>query len=140
MYSKPKCLCILHSIQFAFIFIFFILFVFVSVVLIILFVPFTCFQGLWMVMVLAKSQLLIFQRDGSYFVMQVEMDQWRAAIGGFQTSMQKIIRTHKIIWPCSILSQIIKLCWLCYNAIAISVLVLPLAIIIQFLSAHCSNA
>ena len=92
------------------------------------------------VFVLEKSQLNIFQREGSYSVMTVEINQWRAAIGGFQTSMQNIVRTPKIIWLISILSQCIKLYWLCCSFIVISVLVLPLTIMIQFLSVHCLKA
>ena len=68
--------------------------------------------------------------------MPVEVNQWRAAIGTFRISTQKSFRLSKLVRPFSLLYQIIKLYWLCCCFVAFSVLVLPLAMIVQFVAVH----
>ena len=65
--------------------------------------------------------------------MPVEVNQWRATIGCFRPSMQKSPPLSKTVRPISIL----RLFCFCYGFIAISVLVLPLVLLIQFLALHC---
>ena len=65
--------------------------------------------------------------------MPVEIIQWRATIGGFRYSVQQL---HKTTLQVAIFFQIFMLYWCCLNFIAISTLILPLAILINFLSMH----
>ena len=66
-------------------------------------------------------------------MMPVEIIQWRATIGGFRYSVQQL---HKTTLQIAIFFQIFMLYWCCLNFIAISTLILPLAILINFLSMH----
>ena len=61
-------------------------------------------------------------------MMPVEVNQWRATIGCFRATIQIFI-TNIYIYK-----------WLfcfCYGFVAISIFVLPLALLIQFLALHC---
>ena len=79
-------------------------------------------------------------REGFFSVMPVEINQWRAAIGTFRISTKRLFRLRKTATPFSLLYQILKLYWLCCSFIAISIFVLPLAMIVQFLAVHSFKA
>ena len=68
--------------------------------------------------------------------MPVEVNQWRATIGCFRLSIQKLYPLSKSISLFSIVSQIFKLYWFCCCFITISVLVLPFVLTTQFLAVH----
>ena len=68
--------------------------------------------------------------------MQVEINQWRATIGCFRLAMKNISPMIKTTELLSILFQILKLYWFCCRFIVISILVLPLTLILQFLAVH----
>ena len=65
-------------------------------------------------------------------MMPVEINQWRATIGCFL--VQSLSPLNKMLRPFSIFLPILKLYWFCSCFIAISTLVLPLTITIQFLA------
>ena len=69
-------------------------------------------------------------------MMPVEVSQWRATIGCFCVSMQKLSPLTKSVKPFSILFQILKLYWFCFCFIAISILALPCSLTIQFLAVN----
>ena len=50
--------------------------------------------------------------------------------------MQNLSRLSRIVRPLSILFQILKLYWFCYGYIAVSILVLPFTLTVQFLAVH----
>ena len=66
----------------------------------------------------------------------VEISQWRAKIGCFRVSVQKSSALMESAKPISVLFKILKLFWVFYCFIAISILALPFTITIQFLAAH----
>ena len=68
--------------------------------------------------------------------MPVEINQWRATVGCFCLSMQRLSPLGKAVKPFSILFQCLKLYWLCRSFIVISILVLPVTLTIQFLALH----
>ena len=68
--------------------------------------------------------------------MPVEINQWRATIGCFCLSMQRLSPLGKAVKPLSILFQVLKLYWFCCSFIVISILVLPVTLTIQFLALH----
>lgn len=68
--------------------------------------------------------------------MPVEINRWRAKIGCFRASFQRLRPLGKTINPFSILFQVSKLHLFCCCFIAISIFVLPLALIIQFFAVH----
>ena len=70
-------------------------------------------------------------------MMPVEINQWRATIGCFRVSIQKLSPLKKSVKPFSVFLQILKLFWFCYSFIAISILALPFTLTIQFLTVHC---
>ena len=65
--------------------------------------------------------------------MPVEINQWRATIGCFRLAVKNISPMIKTVGLLSILFHILKLYWFCCRFIAISILVLPLTLILQFL-------
>ena len=69
-------------------------------------------------------------------MMQVDINQWRATIGCFRLAMKSNSPMIKAVGLLSILCQILKLYWFCCRFIAISMLVLPLALILQFIAVH----
>ena len=69
-------------------------------------------------------------------MMPVDMNQWRATIGCFHLSIQNLSPLRKTVKPFSTLFQICKLYWFCCCFTAISVLVLPLTLMMQFLAVH----
>ena len=68
--------------------------------------------------------------------MPVEINQWRATIGCFLLAMKNISPMIKTVGLFSILFHILKLYWFCCRFIVISILVLPLTFILQFLAVH----
>ena len=68
--------------------------------------------------------------------MPVEINQWRATIGCFRASIQKLLPISKNSTSFSFLFQLFRLCWFCCCFIAISILALPLALVIQFFAVH----
>ena len=68
--------------------------------------------------------------------MSVEINQWRATIGCFRLAMKNISPMIKTVGLHSILCQILKLYWFCCRFIVISILVLPLTLILQFIAVH----
>ena len=69
-------------------------------------------------------------------MMAVEINQWRAAIGCFRASFQRNFSLSNPVTPFSILSQILRLYWLSICFLAVSIVVLPLALLIYFLAVH----
>ena len=69
-------------------------------------------------------------------MMPVEINQWRASIGCFRVSVKIIFPLSRNVRPFSILFQIFKLYWFCFWFIAVSILVLPLTLTVQFLAVH----
>ena len=69
-------------------------------------------------------------------MMPVEISQWRATIGCFRVSIQTSSPLGKGLRPFSVLAHVLKLYWSCCCFIAISTIVLPLALMIQFLAVH----
>ena len=69
-------------------------------------------------------------------MMPVEINQWRATIGCFRLAMKNISPMIKTVGLLSILFQILKLYWFCCRFIVISILVLPLILVLQFLAVH----
>ena len=69
-------------------------------------------------------------------MMPVEINQWRASIGCFRVSMKIIFPLSRNVRPFSILFLIFKLYWFCFWFIAVSILVLPLTLTVQFLAVH----
>ena len=69
-------------------------------------------------------------------MMPVEINQWRATIWCFHVSIQNVPPLSKTVKPFSTLFQICKLYWFCCCFTAISVLVLPLTLMMQFLAVH----
>ena len=69
-------------------------------------------------------------------MMAVEINQWRAAIWCFRASFQRNFSLSNPVTPFSILSQILRLYWLSICFLAVSIVVLPLALLIYFLAVH----
>ena len=69
-------------------------------------------------------------------MMPIEIKQWRATIGCFRVSVQNLSPLRRNVTPLAILFQIFKLFWFCYLFIAVSILVLPFALALQFLAVH----
>ena len=69
-------------------------------------------------------------------MMPVEINQWRATIGCSRVPMQNTSLLSRNIRPLSVLFQILKLYWFCYWFIAVSILVLPFTLTVQFLAVH----
>ena len=69
-------------------------------------------------------------------MMPIEINQWRATIGCFRVSVQNLSPLSRNVRPLAILFQIFKLFWFCYLFIAVSILVLPFALALQFLAVH----
>ena len=69
-------------------------------------------------------------------MMQVEINQWRATIGCFRVSIQISSPLSKSVRPFCVLVHILKLYWICCCFIAVSIIVLPLALMIHFLAVH----
>ena len=65
-----------------------------------------------------------------------DVDQWRATIGCFRASFQKNFSLGSSVTPFPMLFQILKLYWFCICFLAVSIVVLPLTLIIQFLAVH----
>ena len=57
-------------------------------------------------------------------------------MGCFRASMQNLSRLSRNVRPLSILFQILKLYWFCYGFLAVSILVLPFTLTVQFLAIH----
>ena len=70
-------------------------------------------------------------------MMSVEANQWRATIGCFRATMQISSPSSKIFRPISVLVQVFWLFCFCYGFIAISIFVLPLVLLVQFVVLHC---
>ena len=70
-------------------------------------------------------------------MMPVEVNQWRATIGCFRATMQILSPSSKLFRPISVLVQVFQLFCFCYGFVAISMLILPLMLLIQFLALHC---
>ena len=66
----------------------------------------------------------------------VEINRWRATIGCFRASSKSLRPQSKTINPLSILFQVSKLYVFCCCFIAISIFVLPWALIMQFFAVH----
>ena len=69
-------------------------------------------------------------------MMAVDVNQWRATIGCFRASFQKNFSLGSSVTPFPMLFQILKLYWFCICFLAVSIVVLPLTLIIQFLAVH----
>ena len=69
-------------------------------------------------------------------MMPVDINQWRATIGCFRVSIQNLSPLRKTVKPFSTLFQICNLYWFCCCFTAISVLVLPLTLMMEFLAVH----
>ena len=70
-------------------------------------------------------------------MMPVEVNQWRATIGCFRATIQISSPLRKNFRPISVLVRVFWLFCFCYGFVAISIFVLPLALLIQFLALHC---
>ena len=69
-------------------------------------------------------------------MMPVELNQWRATIGCFRVSIETSSPMSKNVRPFSILSHVLNLYWFCCCFIAISTIVLPFVLMVQFLLVH----
>ena len=69
-------------------------------------------------------------------MMPVEINQWRATIGCFRLVIKNTSPMMKTVGLLSIPFQIVEPYWFCCRFIVISILVLPLTFILQFL-VHC---
>ena len=69
-------------------------------------------------------------------MMPVEINLWRATIGCFQVSIRISCPLGKTCWSFRVIFQIFKIYLFCCCFIAISVLVLPFVLSLQFCAVH----
>ena len=69
-------------------------------------------------------------------MMAVEINQWRATIGCFRASVQRNFSLSNHVTPFSLLFQILRVYWFSICFLAVSIVFLPLALLIQFLAVH----
>ena len=82
------------------------------------------------------SLLLGVLRLDFFMMILVEINQLRATIGCFRVCMQNISALSRNVRPLSVFFQIFRLYWFCYWFIAVSILLLPLMLTMQFIAVY----